>query len=152
MDAYSITEKRGRHHGSIWVGRSGLDWTIACLVELCRWDFSKKHFFKRFHEQYKILEFSSRSNRSGLFVEISEYHNGARRGYLCVPEGRNKGGWAFLEMKLHEFFLGKSASRPGKEAVAGGGGPENSTRNSRNQVWKNLNGNVKLGRELCMEN
>ena len=33
-----------------------------------------------------------------------EYHNGARRGCLCVPEGRNKGSWAFFEMKLHEFF------------------------------------------------
>ena len=77
-----------------------------------------------------------------------EYHNGARRGCLCVPEGRNKGSWAFFEMKLHEFFLGKSASRPGKEAVIGGGGLEKSTGNSRNQIWKNLNGDVKLGREL----
>ena len=71
---------------------------------------------------------------------------------VCVPEGRKKGGWAFLEMKLREFFLGKSASRPGKEVVAGGGGLEKSTGNSRNQVWKNLNGDVKSGRELCLEN
>ena len=152
MDAYAITENRGRYHGSIRVGRSGLDWIIACLVELCHWDFSKKHFFKRFHEQYKLLEFSSRSNKSGLFVEISKYHNRARRGCLCVPEGRNKGGWAFFEMKLREFFLGKSASRLGKEAVAGGGGLEKSTGNSRNQIWKNLNGDMKSGRELCLEN
>ena len=152
MDAYAITENRGRYHGSIRVGRSGLDWIIACLVELCHWDFSKKHFFKRFHEQYKLLEFSSRSNKSGLFVEISKYHNRARRGCLCVPEGRNRGGWAFFEMKLREYFLGKSASRLGKEAVAGGGGLEKSTGNSRNQIWKNLNGDMKSGRELCLEN
>nr|POE97245.1 hypothetical protein CFP56_60347 [Quercus suber] len=152
MDAYSIIEKGGRHQGSILVGRSGLDWTIACLVELCQWDFSKKHFFKWFHEQYKILEFSSRSNKSGLFLEISEYHNGARRGCLCVPEGRNKGGWAFFELKLREFFLGKPTSRPGKEVAAGGGGLEKSTSNSRNQDWKNLNGNVISGRELYLEN
>ena len=100
MDSYSITEKRGRYHGSIRVGRSGLDWIIACLVELCRWDFSKQHFFKRFHENYKILEFSSRSNKGGIFVEISEYHNGTRHGCLRVPGGFNKGGRAFLEVKL----------------------------------------------------
>ena len=152
MDAYAITENRGRYHGSIRVGRSGLDWIIDCLVKLCHWDFSKKHFFKRFHEQYKLLEFSGQSNKSGLFLEISEYHNGARRGCLYVPEGRNKGGWAFFEMKLREFFLGKSASRPGKEAIAGGSGLEKSTGNSRNQIWKNLNGDVKSGRELCLEN
>ena len=28
-----------------------------------------------------------------------------------------KGGWASLEMRLREFFLGKKASRPGKEVV-----------------------------------
>ena len=72
MDSYSITEKQGRYHGSIRVGRSGLDWIIACLVELCRWDFSKQHFFKRFHENYKILECSSWLNKGGCFVEISE--------------------------------------------------------------------------------
>ena len=85
-------------------------------------------------------------------MEISKYHNRARRGCLCVPEGRNKGGWAFFEMKLREFFLGKSASRLGKEAVAGDGGLEKSTGNSRNQIWKNLNGDMKSGRELCLEN
>ena len=85
-------------------------------------------------------------------MEISEYHNGARRGCLCVPKGRNKGGWAFFEMKLCEFFLEKSASRPGKEAIAGGSGLEKSTGNSRNQIWKNLNGDMKLGRELCLKN
>ena len=98
MDSYSITERWGRYHGSIRVGRSGLDWIIACLVELRSWNFSKQHFFKRFHENYKILECSSRLNKGGCFVDISEYHNGARRGCLRVPEGFHKGGWAFLVM------------------------------------------------------
>nr|POF00514.1 hypothetical protein CFP56_40343 [Quercus suber] len=35
--------------------------------------------------------------------------------------------------------------------VAGGGGLETSTGNSRNQIWKNLNGGAKSGRELCLE-
>jgi len=60
------------------------------LVELFRWDFSKQYFFKRFRENYKILEFSIRSNKGGTFVEISEYHNGARYGCLHVLEGVNK--------------------------------------------------------------
>ena len=85
MNTYSITKKRGKHHGSIQVGRLRLDWTIACLLELCWWDSSKQHFFKRFHENHKILEFSSRLNNGGLFIEISEYHNEATRGCLHVP-------------------------------------------------------------------
>ena len=50
MDSYSIIEKQGKHHGSIRVGRLGLDSIIACLVELCCWNFSKQHFFKQFHK------------------------------------------------------------------------------------------------------
>ena len=38
-------------------------------------------------------------------MEISEYHNGARRGCLRAPEGFCKGGWAFLERKLCEFYF-----------------------------------------------
>ncbi|KAK9997579.1 hypothetical protein SO802_022265 [Lithocarpus litseifolius] len=148
MDSYSIIEKRGRYHGSIRVGRLGLDWIIACLVELCRWDFSKQQFFKRFHENYKILECSSRLNKGGFFVEFSEYHNGARRGCLRVPEGFRKGGWAFLERKLRDFFLGKLVSRPGKEVAAGGGRFVKPTGNPRNHVWKAINGHVKLGSDL----
>ena len=87
MDSYS-TEKQGKNHGSIRVVRSGLDWIIACLVELCCWDFSKQHFFKWFHENYKILERSSKSNKGCIFVEILEYHNGARCGCMRVPEGK----------------------------------------------------------------
>ena len=151
MDSYSITERWGRYHGSIRVGRSGLDWIIACLVKLRSWNFSKQHFFKRFHKNYKILECSSRLNKAGCFVEISEYHNGARRGCLRVPEGFHKGGWAFLERKLCDFFLGKLVSRPGKEVDAGSGRFAKPTGNPRNQVWKDFNGHVKLGSDLDLE-
>nr|POF10255.1 hypothetical protein CFP56_49590 [Quercus suber] len=151
MDSYSITERRGRYHGSIRVGRSGLDWIITCLIELRSWDFSKHHFFKWFHENYKILECSSRLNKGGYFVEISEYHNGARRGCLHVPEGFHKGGWAFLERKLCDFFFGKQVSRPGKEVDAGGGRFAKPTGNPTNQVWTNINGHMKLGSDFDME-
>ena len=49
-------------------------------------------------------------------------------------------------MLFRSILFGKSASRLGKEAAAGGGGLEKSTGNSRNQDWKNLNGDVKSGR------
>ena len=84
-------------------------------------------------------------------MEISEYHNGARRGCLRVPKGFHKGGWSFLERKLSDFFLGKPVSRPGKEVVAGGGRFVKPTTNPRNQVWKDINGHVKLGSDLDFE-
>ena len=84
-------------------------------------------------------------------MEISEYHNGARHGCLRIPEGFHKGGWAFLERKLCHFFFGKHVSRPGKEMDAGGGRFAKPTGIPRNQVWKDINGHVKLGSDLDLE-
>lgn len=90
----AFNERQGNFHGSIQVGRSG------------QWDFSKQHFFKRLHEKSKILEFTSRLNKGGMFVEISVYHNEERRSFLRAQEGVNKGGCTLLEVKLLELFLG----------------------------------------------
>ena len=92
FDSFSITERRGQFHGSIRMGRLGLDWIIACLTESSHWDFRKKKFYKCFRESYKSLEITSRSNKGGLFVEISEYYNGVRRGCLRAPEFVKKAG------------------------------------------------------------
>ena len=59
VDSYSINERRGKFHGSVWVGWSGLEWIIACLVELCCWDFSKRHSFKSLCGNSKNLEITS---------------------------------------------------------------------------------------------
>ena len=84
-------------------------------------------------------------------MEISEYHNRARHGCLRVPEGFHKGGWAFLERKLCDFFLGKNVSRPGKEVAAGGGRFAKPTGNPRIHDWKDINGHVILGSDLDLE-
>ena len=72
-------------------------------------------------------------------MEISEYCHGTRRGCLRVPEGVKKAGWALLHLHLREYFLGKTTSRPGKEAVAGDGVSFNSTGNLKPKGWQNIN-------------
>lgn len=78
FDSFSITGRQGIFHGSIRMGHLGLDWIIACLSKLSHWDFRKNIF----RESSKNLEITSRSNKGGLFVEISEYCNGTRWGCL----------------------------------------------------------------------
>ena len=77
-------------------------------------------FFKRLHENSKLLEFASRFNKGGLFVEISEYHNGARRGCLRVPEGTKIGGWNLFGRRLCDYFLGKTNAGSVEKVVARG--------------------------------
>ena len=128
------------------MGRLGFDWIIACLADLYHWNF-RKHFFK--HENSKLLEITSRSNKGGLFVEISEYHNGARRGCLRVPEGTKIGGWALFGTRLRDHFLGKTTSGLEKKVVAGDGEFEKAVDMQKSQVWKKLKGHENKGSDLC---
>ena len=69
---------------------------------------------------------------------------------LLVSFGEcKKAGWALLHLHLREYFLGKTTSRPGKKAVAGGGASFNSTGNLRPKGWQNINEqNTESGRGL----
>ena len=53
-------------------------------------------------------------------MEISEYHNGARRGCLRVPEGTKIGGWNLFGRRLCDYFLGKMNAGSMEKVVAGG--------------------------------
>jgi hypothetical protein len=49
-------------------------------------------------------------NNNGRFVELSEYHGGAQRGGIRVPEGYRGAGWDRFAMELAAFFRGKQES------------------------------------------
>ena len=53
-------------------------------------------------------------------MQISEYHNGARRGCLRVLEGTKIGGWTLFGRRLCDYFLGKTNARSMEKVVAGG--------------------------------
>ena len=66
-------------------------------------------FFRFYCSGYNILEFSCLQNQHGRFVELAEYHGGAQRGGIRVPERYRGKGWVRFEQGLVNFFLGKSA-------------------------------------------
>jgi hypothetical protein len=59
--------------------------------------------------EYSTLEFSCLQNQCGRFVEVCEYHGGAQRGGLRVPEGYLGKGWNRFAEELASFFLGKKS-------------------------------------------
>ncbi|KAF3946308.1 hypothetical protein CMV_027413, partial [Castanea mollissima] len=138
IDSYAIHERQGQFHGSIRVGRLGLDWIIACFADLYHWNFQKQHFFKSLRENSKLLEITSRSNKGGIFVEIFEYHHGARWGCPRVPEGTKIGGWALFGMRLRDHFLGNTTYGLEKKVVDGGDEFEKTVDMQKSQVWKKL--------------
>uniref|UniRef100_A0A2N9EEG8 Uncharacterized protein n=1 Tax=Fagus sylvatica TaxID=28930 RepID=A0A2N9EEG8_FAGSY len=53
------------------------------------------------------LELSCLQNQHGRFVELFEYHGGAQRGGIRVPERYQGTGWEKFAKELESFFLGK---------------------------------------------
>jgi hypothetical protein len=49
-------------------------------------------------------------------VELCEYHGGAQRGGICVPEGYMGKGWDRFAAELDLFFLGKKSPVTFREA------------------------------------
>lgn len=68
-----------------------------------------KGFFRFLRIDYNTLEFNCLQNKNGRFVELLEYHGGAQRGGIRVPEGYQSAGWDRFATELESFFLGKLA-------------------------------------------
>uniref|UniRef100_A0A2N9EUT4 Uncharacterized protein n=1 Tax=Fagus sylvatica TaxID=28930 RepID=A0A2N9EUT4_FAGSY len=105
---YHILEKRRKFVGSLWLGLKSLKWVLTTWNVL-RQCMDLKGFFRFLRTDYSTLELSYLQNKNGRFVEISEYHGGAQRGSIRVPEGYRGTGWDRFAMEIESFFLGKSA-------------------------------------------
>ena len=107
MDPYHIMECRGRFGGSLWIGIGGLRWILRVFAKVRTTMSPLEGFFEFFRDGYRVIEFSCLSNRSGRFMEVTEYHSGAHRGSIHIPEGRCGAGWSLFEFQVHKFFLGE---------------------------------------------
>ena len=105
-DPYHIMERRGRFRGSLWIGITGLKWMLEIFTKLRNPNQKLEGFFVFHRDGYRVLEFSCLANRGGRFVEITEYHSGAHRGCIRIPEGRKGAGWSLFEFQVRKWFLG----------------------------------------------
>uniref|UniRef100_A0A2N9G2D1 Reverse transcriptase domain-containing protein n=1 Tax=Fagus sylvatica TaxID=28930 RepID=A0A2N9G2D1_FAGSY len=90
-------EHRGRFRGSLWLGLGGLRWLVNMLLKLRNSACTLDGFFEFFRDGYRVVKLSCLSNSGGRFLDISEYHSGARRGSIRLPEGRRGAGWSLFE-------------------------------------------------------
>ena len=77
---------------------------------------------KRFRENGKLLEFCGRSNNAGLFVVITVYFGGSRRGCLMIPASSNRAGWTLFQKELRIFCYGAKPVSLDKVSLNKGGG------------------------------
>jgi hypothetical protein len=82
------------------MGLEGVKWIGKCMSEVREWKGTRETFFKFFCDIYHAIELVCSKNNGGLYVEISEYHSGSRKGVIRVLEGRKLHGRAFFEAVL----------------------------------------------------
>ena len=104
------------------VGRRGLEWILTCLKDIQDWVPGHGLLCKRFRENGKLLEFCVRSNNAGLFVVITVYFGGSRRGCLMIPASSNKAGWTLFQKELRIFCYGAKPISLDKVSLNNGGG------------------------------
>ncbi|KAF3963647.1 hypothetical protein CMV_011983 [Castanea mollissima] len=108
-DSYVIHERRRNFKSSVCLGRKGLEWILSCFADIRDWVPGKEYLYKRYRENNKFFEFSGRSNKAGIFVEIAVYYGGARRGWIMVPASSNRSGWRLFSKELDSFLSGANS-------------------------------------------
>ena len=84
----------------------GLKWLLN-IIEQVRVKEDKSGFFKFLRSSYSILKVSCLKNKGGRFLEIVDYHSGAQRGSIRIPEGAKSAGWKKITSEIWSFFLGR---------------------------------------------
>jgi hypothetical protein len=88
-----------------------LKWLLG-VIEQVKLKDDKKGFFQFLRSNYNTLEVSCLTNKGDRFLEIADYHGGAQRGTLRIPEGPRGSSWIKLAMEIGSFFLGQNEKKP----------------------------------------
>ena len=121
-DSYSLLETHRNVKSSIWVGHKGLEWILTCLEDIRDWVPGHGLLCKRFRENGKLLEFCGKANKAGLFVVITVYFGGSRRGCIMIPASSNRAGWSLFQKELRNFCSGAEPLSLAKGSFINGGG------------------------------
>ena len=106
------------------MGCKELEWILSCFTDIQDRVPRKDYLCKRYRENNKFFEFRGRSNKAGLFVDITLYYGGARHGSIIIPASSNRSGWCLFTKELARFFSGENivlVDEKTSDGVAGGG-------------------------------
>ena len=94
MHPCCITEKKFKTIlGKIWLGLKDMGWLGHNIEKAASNDTVGQDFFRHHRDGYKAIHVIRRSNQHGQYLEVSEFHSGARKGVIRIPAGLEKQGW-----------------------------------------------------------
>ncbi|GMY33008.1 putative invertase inhibitor, partial [Fagus crenata] len=90
---YCITERKLKTTlGKIWLGLHDMVWLGNTIDMAAKVDMGGE-FFRNHRDGYKAIHVLRRSNQHGLYLEVSEFHSGCRKGVIRIPAGLEQQGW-----------------------------------------------------------
>uniref|UniRef100_A0A2N9HXJ9 Reverse transcriptase domain-containing protein n=1 Tax=Fagus sylvatica TaxID=28930 RepID=A0A2N9HXJ9_FAGSY len=104
-------------------------------------------FFRNHRDGYKAIHVLRRSNQHGLYLEVSEFHSGSRKGVIRIPAGLEQQGWFQIAcMCKNDRNMQNPAKLPMKEltndrrrVAAGGAVPNKEVEGAKPQILQNQN-------------
>lgn len=66
---------------------------VEKMAEECLDFFQREGFFRKLRMDNKVLNIQCQVNSKGCFLQLAEFGNGRRRGFLVIPEGSKGNVW-----------------------------------------------------------
>jgi hypothetical protein len=113
-----LEERRKGFSGYIFVSNQCASWLLE-TVEVAVLSQAKEEIAKSFREGDKVTMVHGGGNKAGIFLEVSVYAEGGRKGVIWLPEGRFGRGWRRFAGELRQLVAGqikkteKAGSLPG---------------------------------------
>jgi hypothetical protein len=113
-----LEERRKGFSGYIFVSNQCVSWLLE-TVEAAVLSQAKEEIAKSFREGDKVTMVHGGGNKAGIFLEVSVYAEGGRKGVIWLPEGRFGRGWRRFAGELRQLVAGqikkieKAGSLPG---------------------------------------
>jgi hypothetical protein len=92
---FRLEERRKGFSGYIFVSHHCASWLID-TVEAAVLSQAKEETAKSYREGDKVTMVHGGGNKAGIFLEVSVYAEGGRKGVIWLPEGRFGRGWSVL--------------------------------------------------------
>ena len=92
---------------------------LGTTIDLAASKATVGDFFRHQRDGYKAIHVIRRSNQYGLYLEVSEFHSGSRKGVIRIPAGVEQQGWAQFSVfcKGHQNLAQNSTNERRREVA-----------------------------------
>ena len=102
---FRLEERRKCFVWFIFASNQCSSWLVD-IVEAAILSRSKEDFAKSYCEGDKVTMVHGGGNKAGIFLEVSVFTEGGRKGIIWCLDGRYERGWQRFEGELRQLVVG----------------------------------------------